>query len=717
MRLFNGKRLLKKVAGVGMAAVTAFTAFNFAPIMSATAATATAEAAESTETVTAATQENPDELIMGIFFNSEEDMTDTLYVSFDGITFKKIGEAYTDHAPEDLDDYWCTESPHLSPRADRVGEDTWYVGCVHDPGLIYKDGYFWTVTGFDQEINGEWKFTPMLGYSKDLVNWSFPNSGSMTNISPTGILPFAADGTRTNTRFDSGSPDIMLDDDGTVWMVVTMGYYAQWHGGHATEDKESCYLVRVDGLTAGCDNPDNRDDKGKSPIVTYSDAVPINLPDDCDNRIDGSLYKENGKYYLSIKRNGVTCEIWSIDTLSLESVQNPDNWTLVNSDVVTNYEGPCMTKYAGNYYYYTDKLGLVDGITGVHVARSSGLENPWTENQPIVTIDVNGNTIPTRHGTAKTITDPEAIAVIMERYREAGWTYDPTVDKPAELELDGWYYGNGNKYYYEDGVLARDKQVYVAEDDAWYWFDADGTMAKSKDVFVPKSNEDRSEGKWVRYDENGHMIKGEDHRAIEGAPEDAEWGWWYFDPITGEMIKGLVEIETEDGETKKVYYDDVTGLMLFGEHMINGELYYADEYTGEAAEGWRFDADGSTMYWYENGIRQGYKPDELNTYRGKEIYDPEADAWFWLDNVQNGAKAVSKDVYQESLAGPYADNKETGTGKWVRYDAWGLMVKGWNYQGEDLYYFDPIYGAMVKGTVEIDGVTHYFDESTGILVW
>ena len=33
----------------------------------------------------------PDEIMLGAFFNSEKDMTDTLYVSFDGYTFYKIG--------------------------------------------------------------------------------------------------------------------------------------------------------------------------------------------------------------------------------------------------------------------------------------------------------------------------------------------------------------------------------------------------------------------------------------------------------------------------------------------------------------------------------------------------------------------------------------------------------------------------------------------------
>ena len=61
---------------------------------------------------------------------------------------------------------------------------------------------------------------------------------------------------------------------------------------------------------------------------------------------------------------------------------------------------------------------------------------------------------------------------------------------------NGWVESGGERYWYDDGVMARDKQVHDPASDAWYWFDADGTMAADKDVFVPVSNEDRSQGKW-----------------------------------------------------------------------------------------------------------------------------------------------------------------------------------------------------------------------------
>ena len=231
----------------------------------------------------------------------------------------------------------------------------------------------------------------------------------------------------------------------------------------------------------------------------------------------------------------------------------------------------------------------------------------------------------------------------------------------------GWKTVNGKDYWYENGVkqgtTGRGKEIYDPDSDAWYWLDANqgGAKAVSKDVYQESSG-----GKWVRYDANGHMIKGWDTN---------DDGTYYFDLVTGAMTKGDVTI---DG--LPCSFDTVTGIGLnCAWKRINGK-----------------------DYWYEGGKRQGYDPNNA-AYRGKEIYDPASNGWYWLDNVQQGAKAVSKDVYQESSGG-----------KWVRYDANGQMIKGWNTNADGTYYFDPITGAMAKGTTTIDGMTYYFDPATGV---
>ena len=231
----------------------------------------------------------------------------------------------------------------------------------------------------------------------------------------------------------------------------------------------------------------------------------------------------------------------------------------------------------------------------------------------------------------------------------------------------GWKTVNGKDYWYENGVkqgtTGRGKEIYDPDSDAWYWLDANrgGAKAVSKDVYQESNG-----GKWVRYDANGHMIKGWDTN---------DDGTYYFDLVTGAMTKGDATI---DG--LPCCFDTVTGIGLnCAWKRINGK-----------------------DYWYEGGKRQGYDPNNA-AYRGKEIYDPASNGWYWLDNVQQGAKAVSKDVYQESSGG-----------KWVRYDANGQMIKGWNTNADGTYYFDPITGAMAKGTTTIDGMTYYFDPATGV---
>lgn len=270
---------------------------------------------------------------------------------------------------------------------------------------------------------------------------------------------------------------------------------------------------------------------------------------------------------------------------------------------------------------------------------------------------------------------------------------------------NGWYQENGNFYWYENGVRqgteGRGKEIFDHATQAWYWLDAieGGRMATNKDVYQESNG-----GKWVRYDEFGRMIKGEDFRY---------GGWYYFEELTGAMVKGW----RVDDLGNRYYYDNATGQRVSGYYVADGVERYFDEQTGILAH-MRWVINAGKEYWYEDGIRQGY--DSSNPkYRGKEIYDPMAGAWFWLDNVQQGAKAKAKEVYQESEAGPYgeklgSDGKRYG--KWVRYDENGFMIKGW-YTTSDgrSYYYDLTYGTMVKGWFTLDGDKYYFDSITGVM--
>ena len=265
----------------------------------------------------------------------------------------------------------------------------------------------------------------------------------------------------------------------------------------------------------------------------------------------------------------------------------------------------------------------------------------------------------------------------------------PALPVSAVTPQYGWYEENGGKYWYENGVrqglTGRGKEIYDPSSDAWYWLDANeqGRVAVNKDVYQESNG-----GKWVRYDAEGHMVKGESY---------ANGGWYRFDEITGAMIKGWYTLVTPEGASYLYYYDPNTGIMQKGELTIGGDNCVFDQGTGIGYDQRWYEKNGA-KYWYEGAKRQG------TTGRGKEIYDPVSDAWYWLDAVNQGAMAVSKDVYQESNGG-----------KWVRYDKDGHMVKGHNYSNGSWYYFDGE-GMMQTGWLELDGSRYYLESDGSMAV-
>ena len=76
----------------------------------------------------------------------------------------------------------------------------------------------------------------------------------------------------------------------------------------------------------------------------------------------------------------------------------------------------------------------------------------------------------------------------------------------------------------------------------------------------------------------------------------------------------------------------------------------------KSKNGWET-VDGKD-YWYEDGVKQGTEG------RGKEIYDPESDAWYWLDSDANGAKAVSRTFTRNPMAAN--GSAMTKTARWSR---------------------------------------------------
>ena len=181
-----------------------------------------------------------------------------------------------------------------------------------------------------------------------------------------------------------------------------------------------------------------------------------------------------------------------------------------------------------------------------------------------------------------------------------------------------WVTKNGQKYWQDsDGSLARSKEIYDPESNAWYWIDSDGSMAHDKDVYLRSNG-----GKWVRYDSNGHMVKGEDYRYGD---------WYYFDVTTGAMAKGISYVPSNGG--KEVCYDRVTGKMLYGEQYV--------DYDRKIAGWYLFDRNTGAMTYGDVYLRSnGGKWVRYDRSSGKMVkgLQKQDGAWYYFDET-TGAMA------------------------------------------------------------------------------
>ncbi len=202
--------------------------------------------------------------------------------------------------------------------------------------------------------------------------------------------------------------------------------------------------------------------------------------------------------------------------------------------------------------------------------------------------------------------DPYYKALDDERKALVPSGYQDKSGSPMKIEGKdcAWNDAAGKSYWYENGIkqgtyfdnnavlgdgTVRGREIYDAASDGWYWLDAiyNGAKAIGKEVWMPYIYQDEDgwddakmreianesdegmrdlvydymknkKGKWVRYDENGKMLKG--WITISGALvekyPDQEGNTYYYDNRTGLMAKGWVKIGGKD-----YFFDEVTGAL------------------------------------------------------------------------------------------------------------------------------------------------------------
>lgn len=300
--------------------------------------------------------------------------------------------------------------------------------------------------------------------------------------------------------------------------------------------------------------------------------------------------------------------------------------------------------------------------------------NTYTFEMPAADVTVTARFKIVKYGIEVTPTDGGTITFTDNETRFAAGT-----EVTATIMPNGTLYDLTKVMYYE-GNDGKDITQDVLNNSYQYTFPMPANHVKFEATFTAVGGEETQ------------AIEAEE-RTVHGAAEKT-------------TITAMAVFTCTDKNCASAQFVDATVKQTSGVTTA-AVTFNGKDYTAKFGEKNGWVEENGKKYWYEKGVKQGTEG------RGKEIYDPDSDAWYWLDAVQGGAMTVNKDVYQESAAGQWAD-KPDGTGKWVRYDENGHMIKGWQTTEKGTYYFDPTFGTMAKGVTEIDGVPCAFDQSTGI---
>ena len=175
--------------------------------------------------------------------------------------------------------------------------------------------------------------------------------------------------------------------------------------------------------------------------------------------------------------------------------------------------------------------------------------------------------------------------------------------------------------------------------------------------------------------------------------------WYYFDPKTGEMQTGFVNLGN-----KTVYYEN-DGAMCYGERYLNGKWYCFDTSTGAMKTGFVNLGNKKVYYGSDGTMRYGKQ-----TIKGKQYYFDTKTGAMKKGFLRQG----SKKVYY-GTDGIMRFGEQYIKGYWYYFDPkTGVMQTGFvKLKNKTVYYAGN--GVMLYGEQNINGNWYYFDPKTGAM--
>ena len=314
-----------------------------------------------------------------------------------------------------------------------------------------------------------------------------------------------------------------------------------------------------------------------------------------DGKMVTNAWVDNGRYYVDA--NGAWVKGAQKPTVPKPTVAQKQGWVQNGSDWYYYYQGNVVRNaWVGSYWLGADgKMATsswVDG--GRYYVGANGV---WDKN-------------------AK---KPEAVK--------------PVTPKPAEVKKQGWVKEESTWYYYENGVLARNKWI-----SSTYWVGADGKMATSSWV-----DNDRyyvgANGAWVKDAKKPEAEK----------PIEKKQGWvkegntWYF------YYQGQITKNAWVGS----YWLGADGKMATSSWVDNGRYYV-----------------GVNGVWDKNAK----KPEAPKPVEKKQGWKKENNIWYYYNEDGTLARNKWAGNYWLGSDGKMATNAWVDNGRYY-VDANGAWVK------------------------------------------
>ena len=329
----------------------------------------------------------------------------------------------------------------------------------------------------------------------------------------------------------------------------------------------------------------------------------------------------------------------------------------------------------------------------------------------------------------------------------------PYLDEPdgSSNVINGWYYENGNTYYYIDGKMQKgvtkigNNSYFLGENTGklitgWvtssingkvYYSEADGKLKKGfstiSGIKYYFSTEDNSMQKGVTKIGNDSYFLGENTgKVITGWVTSSINGKVYYSESDGKLKKGFSTISGI-----KYYFSPEDNSMQKGVTKIGNDSYFLGENTGKVITGWVTSSINGKVYYSESDgkLKKGlteingeiyYFNDDGSGYTGFKYLESKKNTYYFVNSyLKKGITTINgNDYFLGEITGKVCYGWITSSidGRTYHTNDKGIIEKGIINVDDKYYFLGEITGKLCYGWIT-SSITHkiYYAGTDGVL--